>query len=139
MSVYLFILILLRLSGKREIGQLSAIELVSIILISNAVQNSMNGGDNSLVGGFVLSTVLILMSALVGVLSYRFRKVRKLVEGVPTILIYHGKVIEKNLKRELITHEDLVSMLRKQGTAEIHHVKLAVLESSGTLSITPFA
>ena len=128
---------MLRLSGKRELGQLSAIELVAILLISNAVQNSMNGGDNSLIGGMVLAITLIIMSSLIAYLGYRFRKFRHLVEGGPTVLIHHGKVIESNLRKELLTHEALNSMLRRQGFHDLRKIGTAILESGGTLSIIP--
>lgn len=133
--VYGFILFLLRISGKRQLGQLSAIEFVSILLISNAVQNAMNAGDNSLVGGLVLAAGLVALSTVTSVLSYRNKFFRHLVEGTPTILIRHGKVIEPCLKRERVTREDLVVMLRRQGIHHIPDIELAIMESDGTLSV----
>ncbi|MEO5668357.1 MAG: YetF domain-containing protein [Bdellovibrionota bacterium] len=134
-AVFLFVLILLRLSGKRQVGQMSATDLVAIMLISNAVQNSMNGGDNSLTGGLILAVVLIAMSWSISVLSYRSKKFRDLFEGVPTLLIHKGKVVEANLKKELISLADLRILLRKQGVQHIHDVKTAILESDGSLSV----
>jgi uncharacterized membrane protein YcaP (DUF421 family) len=134
-AVYFFVLVLLRISGKRQLGQLSAIEFVSILLISNAVQNSMNGGDNSLLGGLVLASALVVLSSLIAVLSYRFKTVRHLVEGVPTIVIRNGEIIQKSLDREKITSEELMTMLRRQGVHQMKDIELGVLESDGMLSV----
>src|SRR3954471_22910725 len=84
--VYLAVLILLRISGKRQLGQMGATEFVAILLISNAVQNSMNGGDNSLTGGLILATVLVGLSALISYLTYRSRFFSTIFEGTPTLL-----------------------------------------------------
>ena len=134
--VYIGVLVLLRISGKRQIGQLSAIEFVSIILISNAVQNSMNGGDNSLVGGLVLAMGLVVLSTVTAILSFKHRKFRHFVEGVPTIVIREGKVLEPCLKRERLTREELTTMLRKQNIHNTDHVQIGILESDGTLTVS---
>ncbi|MBC7397087.1 MAG: DUF421 domain-containing protein [Bdellovibrionales bacterium] len=133
--VYGALLILLRVSGKRELGQFSPIEFVSIMLISNAVQNSMNGGDNSLIGGLLLATILILMSSTIAYLSYRSKKFRRWVEGTPTLVIRHGKILTANLKKERITHDELVTMLRKQGIRHLADVDSAIFESDGRLTV----
>ena len=134
--VFVFVLVLLRLSGKRQVGQMNATELVAIMLISNAVQNSMNGGDNSLLGGLILALVLVVMSVGISVLSYRSRAFRAVVEGTPTLLVHKGKVLPENLKRERISMNELVMLLRKQGVHHFHEVKTAILESDGSLSIS---
>jgi len=135
-AVYGFILFLIRVSGKRQLGQLSAIEFVTILLISNAVQNAMNAGDNSLTGGMTLAAVLVLLSTGIAILSYRSKRFRHWVEGTPTILIRHGEVIRPHLEKERLTHEELVTLLRRQGVHKIHEVELAILESDGALSVT---
>ena len=88
--VFLAVLVLLRLSGKRQLGQMGATEFVAILLISNAVQNSMNGGDNSLIGGLLLATVLVALSALISFLTYRYQSFSRIFEGTPTLLIHKG-------------------------------------------------
>jgi uncharacterized membrane protein YcaP (DUF421 family) len=138
LAVYFFILVLLRISGKRQLGQLSAIEFVSILLISNAVQNSMNGGDNSLLGGLVLSGTLVLLSSVIAVLSYRYTGIRHLVEGVPTIVIRKGKIVKPSLAREKVTSEELMTLLRRQGVHQVNDVELGILESDGMLSISKY-
>lgn len=134
--VYAFVLILLRLAGKRQIGQMGTGEFVAILLISNAVQNSMNGGDNSITGGLVLSTVIVALSELVDYLTYKSRKMQNLLEGTPTLLIHNGRVIHKNLERELLNVYELRTMLRRQGIHNIAEVWEAILESNGSLSVT---
>jgi uncharacterized membrane protein YcaP (DUF421 family) len=134
--VYLSIVILLRISGKRQMGQMGATEFVAILLISNAVQNAMNGGDNSLAGGLLLAVVLIALSTLISYLTYRVQFFSSIFEGTPTILIHKGKLVSKNLARERLSIKELRVLLRKQGVHEIHEISAAVLEADGTLSIT---
>jgi uncharacterized membrane protein YcaP (DUF421 family) len=133
--VYLSVLILLRISGKRQMGQLGATEFVAILLISNAVQNSMNGGDNSVTGGLVLATVLIALSSLISYLTYRSRAFSRIFEGTPTLLVHNGKVIQEHLRKELLSESELKVMLRKQGIHHFTNIENAVLESDGTLSV----
>src|SRR3954465_1368812 len=92
-AVYLFVLILIRLSGKRQLGQMSATEFVAILLISNAVQNAMNGGDNSLAGGLILAATLIVISSLITYATFRSRTCGAIFEGSPTLLIHNSKVL----------------------------------------------
>lgn len=133
--VYIFILVALRLAGKRQIGQMSATDLVALLLISNAVQNSMNGGDNSLIAGILLAAVLVLMSWLISVVTFHSRRASLIIEGTPSLLIRKGHVILPHLKKERIRVEELRSMLRKQGIHRFEDVHLAILEADGTLTI----
>lgn len=134
--VYLAVLILLRISGKRQMGQMGATEFVAILLISNAVQNSMNGGDNSLVGGLVLAVVLVTLSSLISFLTYKSRFFSSIFEGTPTLLIHKGHVIQRHLAAERMSETELSTLLRKQGLHQIADIQDAVLEADGTLSVT---
>ncbi len=134
--VYVFILVLLRLGGKRAIGQMGAGEFVAILLVSNAVQNSMNGGDNSISGGLILSTVIIGLSVFLAYITYYSKTAEKVIEGVPVILVRHGEVIHKNLRRVLLNEYELHHALRIQGVRHIRDVSLAILESDGKISVT---
>ena len=134
--VYGSVLILLRISGKRQMAQMGTTEFVALLLISNAVQNSMNGGDNSVTGGVWLAVILIFMSWLISLLTYKSRRMRAIFEGVPTLLIHKGKLIKKNLEREKITVQELKTLLRKQGVHSFEEAHTAILEADGTLSIT---
>ena len=135
-AVYLSVLLLLRISGKRQMGQMNATEFVAILLISNAVQNSMNGGDNSLTGGLFLAVILIALSSSISYLTYKSKFASSVFEGTPTILIHKGVIIQKNMARELLSEEELKTLLRKQGFHKISEIKVAILEADGTLSIT---
>ena len=88
--VYAFLLLLLRITGKRQVGQLAPFDLVLLLVLSNAVQNSMNGGDNSLVGGLISATTLVILNFLIGYISYRSKRIESLVEGRPQLLIHNG-------------------------------------------------
>ena len=134
-AVYVVVLILLRISGKRQLGQMGATEFVAILLISNAVQNSMNGGDNSLIGGLWLALILIVMSTLISYLTYRFQFFSRIFEGTPTLMIHKGKVLRKSLARERLSMSELRTLLRKQDVHHISEVTSAILEADGTLSI----
>lgn len=132
---YAFVLLLLRVSGKRQIGQMGAAEFVALLLVSNAVQNSMNGGDNSLTGGLVLATVLVALSKAVGWASYRWRKVGHFIQGSPCLLVYKGEVVQRNLESNLIPIRELHTLLRRQGIHEIKGLHEAVLEANGSISV----
>ncbi len=134
-AVYFVVLVLLRIGGKRQIGQMGATEFVAVLLISNAVQNSMNGGDNSLIGGLWLAAILIAMSTGISWLTYKSRFFSHLFEGTPTLLVHHGKVITKHLKQEMLTQRALREMLRHQGFRSLSEIKDVILEADGTLTI----
>ena len=134
-SVYLFIVIAIRLSGKKELTQLSVIDLVFILLISNAVQNAMVGTDSSLTGGLVAATSLFIVNSLFKRIMYRFPKLNKLIQGEPLLLIYHGKLNRKNMIEAKISIEEIMEAIREHGVAEVEQVNLAVLEVDGNISV----
>ncbi len=134
-AVYFFVVILIRLSGKRQLGQMSATEFVAVLLISNAVQNSMNGGDNSLVGGLVLASALVAISWAIAWLNYRSKALRAIFEGTPSLLVNQGKPITENLHKELISLNELKTMLRRQGVHRLADVSTAILEPDGSLTV----
>jgi len=133
--VYLSVLFILRIAGKRQLAQMSPTEFVAILLISNAVQNAMNGGDNSLVGGLILAVVIIITSWSISVLTYRHRQVRQLFEGTPTLMVYKGKVVSRNMDREHLGLSELRALLREQGIHDLEDIHSAVLEADGHLSL----
>ncbi len=133
--VFISVLFLLRLSGKRQVGQMGIAQFVALLLISNAVQNSMNGGDNSLTGGIILAAALIMLSYLFEVVTYRSKRLENLIQGRPTLLIHHGKILEDHLRRELLSVRELRALLRHQGIHDLSEVSEAVLESDGFVSV----
>lgn len=133
--VYVFVLVLLRLSGKRQIGQMGVAEFVALLLVSNAVQNSMNGGDNSITAGLILAAVIMGTSGLIGWLSYRYKRVADLVQGKPVLLIYKGEIVHRSLAKSRVALRELHAMLRHQGFEDITGIHEAVLEANGSLSV----
>lgn len=133
--VYVFLLVLLRITGKRQVGQLSPFDLVLLLVLSNAVQNSMNAGDNSLVGGLILAATLIFLNYLLGYLTYRSRRFEEMIEGRPEILIHDGKLYEKVMARARLTHHELHMALRQAGVEEVKDVRSAILENNGSVSV----
>lgn len=135
--IYLVILIGLRLSGKREIGQMTVFDLVVLLLIANAVQNAMTGGDTSLLGGILAAVVLLALNAAVAQLRLHWPRLRRMVEGSPTLLVLHGEVIPDHLRREGLDQETLEAALREHGVADLSEVEMAVLEIDGSISVVP--
>jgi uncharacterized membrane protein YcaP (DUF421 family) len=133
--VYLVVLLLLRISGKRQMGQMGATEFVAILLISNAVQNAMNGGDNSLGAGLILAGVIIFLSSMIALVIYRNSFFSSVFEGTPTLLIHKGKLIKKHLMNERMSEKELLVLLRKQGVHKIDEIDSAILEADCTLTI----
>lgn len=133
--VYFVILIGIRLTGKREIGQMTPFDLALLLLISNAVQNAMTGPDTSVSGGIVAAGTLLLLNAAVTRVVWKNRKVRRIVEGTPTLLIRHGKIIQEHLEKERVTVDALTQALREHGVASVDDVSLAVLEIDGSISV----
>lgn len=136
--VYLFLLILLRITGKRQVGQLAPFDLVLLLVLANAVQNSINAGDNSLIGGLISAVTLVMLNFLVAGLTYRSKRLEALLEGQPLILIHNGKVLEKAMSKATVTRHELESALRLAGCDAISTVQVAMLENNGSISVVKF-
>ena len=134
-SVYVFIVVAIRLFGKNELAQLSVIDLVFILLISNAVQNAMVGTDSTLAGGIVAATSLFVVNYLFKRIMYRFPKFGKLIQGEPLLLIYSGKINKKNITKAKISMEEIMEVIREHGVAKVEQVDLAILEVDGNISV----
>ena len=133
--IYGFLLLALRLTGKRQIGQLAPFDLVLLLVLSNAVQNAMNGGDNSLTGGVISAITLLVANAVVGRLTFKSKRLESLIEGRPEILIHDGKLFSEVLEREQLTHHELNAALRTAGCASISEVHYAILENTGQITV----
>lgn len=134
-GVYLFIISAIRISGKKELSQLSIIDLVFIMLISNAVQNAMVGSWDDFKGGIVSAGALFLLNHVFKIIFFRNRHIAKLVQGNPVFLIRNGMVLTDNLSREKITMEELEAAAREHGEDSLSKVDLAVLETDGSISV----
>jgi uncharacterized membrane protein YcaP (DUF421 family) len=137
--VYLALLLLLRVTGKRQVGQLAPFDLVLLLVLSNAVQNAMNGGDNSLIGGGISAATLIGLNSLLGYVTYRSEKLEALIEGRPQVLIHNGKLYPAVMTSARLTHHELNAALRQAGCASIEDARYAVLENNGSISVVPRA
>jgi len=132
--IYLVVLMGVRLSGKREVGQMTPFDLTLLLLISNSVQNAMTGSDTSLVGGIAAAITLLLLNYLIAELSGTNRRFRKVIEGQPTLLVHDGQLITIHMAKEHVSMDELERSLREHGINNYHDVALAVLEVDGSIS-----
>ncbi len=137
-AIYGLVLIGVRLSGKREVGQMTPFDLTLLLLLSNAVQNAMTGPDTSLTGGAVAALTLLVLNYAVADVSGFNRRFRKLVQGQPTLLIHNGKLIEAHMAREHVSMDELQRALREHGIGAMQDVALAVLEVDGSISVLKY-
>ena len=133
--VYFFLMVLLRLTGKRQVGQLAPFDLVLLLVLSNAVQNSMNGGDNSITGGMILAVTLVAINWLIGWMTFRSKPLERLIEGRPVILVHNGHVNRRAMRRTQVTMHELESALRAGGCCGPDEVRYAVLENNGEITV----
>ena len=137
-AIYCVVLIGVRLSGNREVGQMTPFDLTLLLLLSNAVQNAMTGPDTSLVGGVVAAVTLLVMNFLVAELSGGNRRFRRFIQGSPTLLIHNGTLLTPHLAREHVTVDEIHRALREHGICEVSEVALAVLEVDGSISVLKY-
>jgi uncharacterized membrane protein YcaP (DUF421 family) len=133
--VYVFLVVLLRITGRRQVGQLAPFDLVLLLVLSNAVQNSMNGGDNSVLGGVLSAVTLVSANWLVGYLTFRSKRLARAIEGRPQILIHNGHVFRDVMDQQRLTQSELDAALRQAGCACVEEVHFAVLENNGQISV----
>ena len=136
-AIYVMVIVLMRLSGKRSVGQFTPFDLILLILVGNAVQNGLNGGDNSMTAALILAGTLISLNYGVAFVTSRFRSVEHLVEGEPMVLARDGVLFKEVLRRELVSEDDFHGALRKNNLASIEDVALALLETNGSISVVP--
>lgn len=132
--VYLFLVIGLRLAGKRELAQLNPFDLVVLLTLSNTVQNAIIGNDNSISGGLIGAATLLIMNYLVVRFVYNHRNLEEVVEGKASVLIKDGLLDQNAMEREIITIEELEEAARKQGIASLQEVEEATLEPGGAIA-----
>lgn len=135
--VYFFLILLLRSTGKRQIGQMSPFDLVLLMVLSNAVQNSMSGGDNSVTAGLILAVTLVAANWIVGRVTSSSKMMEQLIDGDPQVLFHNGKVYDTILKSAQITRQELIAAVHKAGYADLENIHAAILENDGTISVIP--
>jgi uncharacterized membrane protein YcaP (DUF421 family) len=132
--VFAFVLLLTRIIGKRELGSLQPFDLILLIVLGDALQQGLTQDDYSLTGAILVVGTIAILQVFVSWLSYRFPRTRPILEGEPLIIVQDGKVIERNLKRERITVEEISEEARKQQIAHVSDIRFAVLETGGQIS-----
>lgn len=135
--VYLFLIVVMRISGKREVGQMSILELIVVLLISDAVQNSMVGDNTTLWAGPVAVLTLLGLDYAFNLLTLRSKRLRHVIEGEPRLLIRDGKLLHKAIREEKVELDEVRRAIRAHGVSGIEDVQLAVLETDGTISVIP--
>lgn len=137
-AVYLLVLLGIRLTGKREVGQMTPFDLTLLLLLSNSVQNAMTGPDTSLMGGTAAALVLLILNYLFAEVSGLNRRFRSVLEGSPTLLIHNGELITAHCAKEHISVDEVHRALREHGVSTIEEVSLAVLEVDGAISVLKY-
>lgn len=135
LTVFFFLLILIRLSGKRDVGEMSPADLILLLLLSANVHTSLSGNDKSLVGGLIGAGALMLVNNLLNRVAYRKKKFENVLKGHPEIIIHNGQANKSVMKKHLLSEMQLGIAIRKEGVEDINEVKYGVLETDGSISI----
>ncbi len=133
--VFVFLMVLLRITGRRQVGQLAPFDLVLLLVLSNALQNAMNGGDNSITGGLLSAVTLVGINWVVGYVTFRSKRLARVIEGKPQVLIHNGHVYRDVMASERLTQSELDAALRQAGCASVEDVHFAMLENNGQISV----
>jgi len=133
--VYLILLFFFRFASRREIGQSTLFDVLIMLIISNVVQNAMIGDDNSILGAAAGALMVIILSGVLSRVTAKSRKARYVLEGKTVLLVKDGQVVEENMKKQAVSHNDLASSIRKEGLARMAEVAYAILELDGSISI----
>jgi uncharacterized membrane protein YcaP (DUF421 family) len=136
--IYVLVLIGIRLTGKREVGQMTPFDLTLLLLLSNSVQNAMTGPDTSLIGGVVAAGILLILNYLLAEVSGINRRFRSVIQGSPTLLIHNGQLITAHCAKEHVSPDEVQRALREHGVANTAEVALAVLEVDGSISVLKY-
>ena len=133
--VYVMVLVMVRMAGKRAMGQFTPFDMLLIVLLGNAVQNALLGKDTSLGGGLLLAATLIALNYAVGWLTARSPRAERVIEGEPVVLARNGQLLREVLRRELVSTGDFAQAMREAGCAELEDVEVALLETNGRIAI----
>lgn len=135
--VYVFLLVVLRVIGKRELGEMSPMELVTLMLIPEIVTDALKDDDHSLIGGVIGICTLLVLVFISSLISYRFKKAEDIIEGKPTLLVNNGKLISENADRERISIDEIYGEMHKQGYSTLSEIRWVILETDGKLAFVP--
>jgi uncharacterized membrane protein YcaP (DUF421 family) len=137
--VYVFIVIALKIGGQRDVGQMSRLDLIVLLVIADAVQNAMVGENTTLLGGLVAAAVLVGLDRGLRYLEQRSKRVERIIEGEARMLIRNGVVLGKAMREEDLSTDELMAALRQHGVLHPDQVELAVLETDGSISVVPYS
>ena len=135
--LYAFVVILMRVMGRRELSSLSPLDLVLLIVLGDAIQQGMTQDDYSVTGAVIAVSTIAVVQVGISYLSFRSRRARRVLEGEPVVIIEDGKLIERNLRRERLTEDEIAEKMRTQQIASVEDVEWGILESSGSMSFIP--
>ena len=135
--LYAFVVFLVRVMGRRELSSLTAVDLVLLIVLGDAIQQGLTQDDYSVTGAVIAVSTIAAVQVFTSYLSFRSRRARRVLEGEPIVVIQDGKLIDRNLKRERLTEDDVAEEMRKQQIASVQQVEWGILESNGTISFIP--
>ena len=135
--LYAFVVFLMRVMGRRELSTLSAIDLVMLVVLGDAIQQGLTQDDYSVTGAVIAVSTIAALQVGSSYLSFRSRRARRILEGEPIVIVQAGKLIERNLKRERLTEDEVAEEMRAQQIASVEDVEWAILESNGTMSFIP--
>ena len=134
-AVYVVLFALLRIGGKKHVGDLSPFDLVVLLILSETLQGALIADDNSLIGGLLSAATLLAIVHAVGYVSWRYKKVERILEGTPRVLVRHGHVYRDVMSEERVTHSELIEAMRREGCATLTNVRFALLENDGTITV----
>jgi uncharacterized membrane protein YcaP (DUF421 family) len=135
--LYAFVVFLIRVMGRRELSSLSALDLVLLIVLGDAIQQGLTQDDYSVTGAVIAVSTIAAVQVGISYLSFRSKRARRVLEGEPVVIIEDGKLIERNLKRERLTEDEIAEEMRTQQIASVEDVEWGILESSGNMSFIP--
>jgi uncharacterized membrane protein YcaP (DUF421 family) len=132
--LYAFIVLVMRVIGRRELSSMTPFDLVLVIILGDAVQQGLTQDDYSVTGAIIAVSTIASLQVLTSYLSFRSKRVRRVLEGLPVVLVDHGKIVERNLNRERMTEDEVAEEMRQQQIASLDEVQWAILESNGSIS-----
>ena len=135
--LYAFVVLLMRVTGRRELSTLSAVDLVLLIILGDAIQQGLTQDDYSVTGAVIVVSTIAALQVGTSYLTFRSRRARRVLEGEPIVILQDGKLIERNLKRERLTEDEVAEEMRAQQIASVEDVEWGILESSGNMSFIP--
>jgi uncharacterized membrane protein YcaP (DUF421 family) len=135
--LYAFVVLMMRVTGRRELSTLSAVDLVLLIILGDAIQQGLTQDDYSVTGAVIVVSTIAALQVGTSYLSFRSRRARRVLEGDPIVILQDGKLIERNLRRERLTEDEVAEEMRAQQIASVEDVEWGILETNGTMSFIP--